>query len=145
LNVPLSVSDAPANVPVTVGALNAGLVASTTLPLPVVAHATIWLLAFVQLAEDDAGMPAPFTFATVVAPCVPVTSPLRLPLKLAAVVAEVALVAVAALVAFVTAVEPIALTISAAVAADGGAFVCQYPSPLNGLTPPTVALDPLWL
>ena len=37
LSVPLSVSDAPANVPLTVGACSVGLVASTTLPLPVVA------------------------------------------------------------------------------------------------------------
>ena len=48
-------------------------------------------------------------------------------------------------VAFATAVAPIALTICAAVAAAGGAFACQYPSPVNGVTPPNVVLLPLWL
>jgi len=81
-----------------------GLVASTTLPLPVVAHATIWLLEFVQFAEDDVGTLPPLILLTVVAFCVPVTSPLKLPVKL---------------VAFATAVDPIALTICAPVAVVG--------------------------
>src|SRR5579863_7424173 len=148
LNVPLNVSEAPANVPLTVGALSAGLVASTALPLPVVAALTGCPLAFVPRTVALAGIAPPLILPTIVAPCVPVTSPLKPPVKFVAVVAVlavVAVVAVAALVALATAVAPIALTISAAVAAAGGALACQYPSPVNGVTPPTVALVPLWL
>jgi hypothetical protein len=84
-----------------------GLVDSTTLPLPVVAHGTIWPLEFVQFAGDPAGTAPPLILPTVVALCVPVTSPLKLPVKLVA------------LVAFATAVDPIALTICVPVAVVG--------------------------
>jgi hypothetical protein len=69
------------------GVVSVGLVASTTLPLPVVAHATIWPLEFVQLAGEDAGTLPPLILLTVVALCVPVTSPLKLPVKFVALVA----------------------------------------------------------
>jgi hypothetical protein len=79
-------------------------------------------LAFVPSTLAEAGTAPPLILATVVAPCVPATSPARLPVKFVAVVAVfavVAVVAVVALVALATAVEPIALTICAAVAATG--------------------------
>src|SRR5579863_9459145 len=107
LNVPLNVSEAPANVPLTVGALSAGLVASTALPLPVVAALTGCPLAFVPRTVALAGIAPPLILPTVVAPCVPVTSPLKPPVKFVAVLAVVAVVAVAALVALATAVAPI--------------------------------------
>jgi hypothetical protein len=55
----------------------------------------------------DAGTAPPLILLTVVALCVPVTSPLKLPVKLVE------------LVAFATAVDPIALTICAPVAVVG--------------------------
>ena len=73
--------------------------------------ATGWLLAFVATRFADAGTEPPLIFPTVVALCVPVTSPLKLPVKLAA------------LVALFTAVDPSALTICAPVAAVGAALV----------------------
>jgi hypothetical protein len=66
--------------------------------------ATGWLLELVASTFADAGTDPPLILLTVVALCVPVTSPLKLPVKL---------------VAFVTAVDPIALTICAPVAAAG--------------------------
>jgi uncharacterized membrane protein YvlD (DUF360 family) len=69
--------------------------------------ATGWLLELVASTFADAGKAPPLILPTVVALCVPVTSPLKLPVKLVA------------LVAFATAVDPIALTISAPVAATG--------------------------
>jgi hypothetical protein len=57
-----------------------------------------------------AGTAPPLTLPTIVALCVPVTSPPKLPVKL---------VALLALVAFATAVDPIALTICAPVATTG--------------------------
>jgi Na+/H+ antiporter NhaC len=72
--------------------------------------ATGWLLELVASTFADAGTLPPLILPTVVALCVPVKSPLRLPVKLAALVA---------LVAFATAVDPIALTICAPVAATG--------------------------
>jgi hypothetical protein len=45
---------------------------------------TIWELPLDARAFADAGTPAPFTFPTDVAVCVPVTSPDRLPVKDAA-------------------------------------------------------------
>ena len=90
------------------GVVSVGLVASTTLPVPVVAHATSLLLEFVQFGVDDVGHAPPLILPTVVALCVPVTSPLKLPVKLAALA---------------TAGDPIALTICAPVAAVGGALV----------------------
>lgn len=59
LSVPLSVSDAPANVPLTVGALNVGLVASTTLPLPVVVALTGCPLLLLPITVALAGTAPP--------------------------------------------------------------------------------------
>ena len=70
----------------------------------------------------------PSSFATLVALCVPVTSPERDPEKFTALVA---------LVAFVTAVDPITATTCEAVAAAGGALVESYWIPLNGVAPLT--------
>ena len=64
-------------------------------------------LAFVASILAEVGTAPPLILATVVVPCVPATSPARLPVKLAALVASA------------TAVEPMALTICAAVAAIG--------------------------
>jgi hypothetical protein len=69
--------------------------------------ATGWLLELVASTFTDAGTDPPLILPTVVALCVPVTSPLKL------------LVKPVALVAFATAVDPIALTICAPVAAVG--------------------------
>src|SRR5580658_2419296 len=97
LSVPLSVSAAPASVPVSVG-----LADRTTLPLPVVVALNGCPLLLVPITAALAGTDPPLILTTLVAPCVPVTSPLRDPVKL---------------VAFVTAVDPIAPTICDAVAA----------------------------
>jgi hypothetical protein len=67
-----------------VGVVSVGLVASTTLPLPVVVAAVSCDDALLLNTLALAGTLPPLILLTVVALCVPVTSPLKLPVKLAA-------------------------------------------------------------
>jgi hypothetical protein len=94
-----------------VGVVSVGLMASTTLPLPVVAAEASCEEALLLNTLALAGTLPPLILLTVVALCVPVTSPLKLPVKLVA------------LVALATAVDPMALIICAPVAAAGAAPV----------------------